>query len=401
MDLPMNRILVADDYPAILELLDLTLQSHGYEVITCRDGAAAREHILRERPDLVILDLMMPGLTGWDVCHWLRNQAPEEIRKTPVLMLTALSEIDDRVRGLKTGADDYLAKPYAADELLHRVRSLLDKTRQRRDLETARERLGALRGQIWPLVETMSGEENGTECREEISFLFDTLVHELNNVVLAIDGYADLLGRDKALPDHSRGHVDMILTGTGRLTRRLEDLRVLTRNGNRNAPETSDLSAIVREVVCQSEAEARERGIDILVSAPAGPVPLHVPAAVARTILRNIVQNAVKYNVRSGGVEIAVSRDETQATVSVADTGIGIPAEAREAVFARGVRRNHAGTSGMGLGLYIVRRLTERFEIDVDLDSEEGKGSVFTLRLPLAVSAWSEPQLASKGERIG
>lgn len=396
----MNTILVADDQQAIVELLDLTLRSHGYKVISCLDGMTARERILSDRPDLAILDLMMPGLTGWDVCHWLRNQAPEEIRETPVLMLTALAGNDDRVRGLKAGADDYLAKPYAADELLHRVRSLLDRTRQRRDLETARERLGALRGQIWPLVETMSGNGNGRECREEISFLFDTLVHELNNVVLAIDGYASILGRDTALPDPSRAYVDQILTGTNRLTRRLEDLRVLTRNGNKNAPETADLSTILREVVSQSEAEAGGRGVDLSFSAPAGPVPLQVPASVTRTILRNIVQNAVKYNVRRGRVEISVSRDETQGTVSVADTGIGIPAEARTAVFARGVRRDVAGTTGMGLGLYIVRRLTERFEIDVDLDSEEGKGSVFTLRFPLAVSAWSEPRPARKEEKV-
>ena len=137
---------------------------------------------------------------------------------------------------------------------------------------------------------------------------------------------------------------------------------------------------------------------------------MEVPAAVARTILRNVVQNAVKYNVRRGRVDVGVSRDETQATVSVADTGIGIPPEALEAVFARGVRRDVAGTSGMGLGLYIVRRLTERFEIDVDLKSEEGKGSVFTLRFPLSVSSWSEPQPARppqptlpamKGEKVG
>ncbi|MEK6814371.1 MAG: response regulator [Nitrospirota bacterium] len=403
----MNTILVADDQQAIVELLDLTLTSHGYEVISCRDGITARERIRRDRPDLVILDLMMPGLTGWDVCRWLRTNAPEEIRETPVLMLTALAGNDDRVKGLKTGADDYLAKPYALDELLHRVRSLLERSRQRRDLETAQERLKALRGEIWPLVETMSSTGNGRECREEISFLFDTLVHELNNVVVAIDGYAGLLKRDAALPDPSRAYVDQILTGTNRLTRRLEDLRVLTRNGNEAVPRTTDLAAILLEVASQSETEAREKGVDLAITAAGGPVPVEVPAAVARTILRNVVQNAVKYNVRRGRVDVGVSRDETQATVSVADTGIGIPPEALEAVFARGVRRDVAGTSGMGLGLYIVRRLTERFEIDVDLKSEEGKGSVFTLRFPLSVSSWSEPQPARptlpamKGEKVG
>ncbi len=248
--------------------------------------------------------------------------------------------------------------------------------------------------QIWPLVETMSSEGNGRECRDEISFLFDTLVHELNNVVLAIDGCAGLLRRDAALADLSRTYVDMILTGTNRLTRRLEDLRVLTRDGSETAPGAADLSAVLREVVSQSEAEAREREIEVSVSAPSDPVPLAVPAAVTRTILRNIVKNAVKYNVRHGRVDIAVSRDETRGTVSVADTGIGIPAEAREAVFARGIRLDRSGASGMGLGLYIVRRLTERFGVDVDLDSVEGKGSAFILRFPLSVSAWSQPQPA-------
>ncbi|OGW62076.1 MAG: hypothetical protein A2V83_06715 [Nitrospirae bacterium RBG_16_64_22] len=262
------------------------------------------------------------------------------------------------------------------------------------------------------LVETMSSGE----CRDEISFLFDTLVHELNNVVLAIDGCAGLLRRDAALAELSRTYVGMILTGTNRLTRRLEDLRVLTRDGSETAPGAADLSAILREVVSESEAGAREREIEVSASVPSDPVPLAAPAAVTRTILRNIVKNAVKYNVRRGRVDIAVSRDETRGTVSVADTGIGIPAEAREAVFSRGIRLDRSGTPGMGLGLYIVRRLTERFGIDVELDSVEGKGSAFILRFPLSVSAWSQPQPAPlawptlptvptrptlKGEKIG
>ncbi|MFM1752760.1 MAG: hypothetical protein RL119_1722 [Actinomycetota bacterium] len=127
----VGRILIADDDRAIRESLDRALTLEGYETVAVADGAAALEE-LRQRPvDLIVLDLMMPNIDGITVCRVLRTEKDA----TPILMLTARTETSDRVEGLDAGADDYLAKPFALDELLARIRALL--RRHSRDDETS------------------------------------------------------------------------------------------------------------------------------------------------------------------------------------------------------------------------------------------------------------------------
>ena len=116
-----NRILVADDDRAIREAVARALELEGYEVVTAADGVAALEAVGAQRPDALVLDVMMPTLDGLGVCRALRNRGDQ----TPILILTARTEVSDRVAGLDAGADDYLPKPFALEELLARVRALL------------------------------------------------------------------------------------------------------------------------------------------------------------------------------------------------------------------------------------------------------------------------------------
>lgn len=116
----VQRVLVVDDEPAILELVSFNLKKEGYEVLTAMDGKAALEVFRAERPDLVLLDLMLPELNGHEVCRRIRHESA-----VPVIMLTARGEERDRVRGLDLGADDYVVKPFSPRELLARVRAVL------------------------------------------------------------------------------------------------------------------------------------------------------------------------------------------------------------------------------------------------------------------------------------
>ncbi|CAB4794853.1 MAG: response regulator [Actinobacteria bacterium] len=118
------RILIADDDRAIRDALERAIGLEGYEVELVNDGEAALEAVARSAPDLLILDVMMPSLDGLGVCRALRNQG----NRTPILILTARTEVSDRVSGLDAGADDYLPKPFALDELLARMRALLRRT---------------------------------------------------------------------------------------------------------------------------------------------------------------------------------------------------------------------------------------------------------------------------------
>ena len=125
----MSRILVIEDDPAILEGLADNLECEGYEVLTATDGEPGYRMVREERPDIVILDLMLPGMSGYEVCRRLRQEG----NTTPIMMLTARGEEADRVLGLDLGADDYVAKPFAVRELMARVRALLRRGRVDQD----------------------------------------------------------------------------------------------------------------------------------------------------------------------------------------------------------------------------------------------------------------------------
>src|SRR5256885_2170263 len=122
--LPANRILVVDDEPAVREALDRALRLEGYDVELAADGRQALERHDATRPDAIVLDVLMPVLDGLQTCRLLRGSGD----RTPILMLTARDAVSDRVAGLDAGADDYLVKPFALDELLARLRALLRRT---------------------------------------------------------------------------------------------------------------------------------------------------------------------------------------------------------------------------------------------------------------------------------
>ncbi|HOY57053.1 MAG TPA: response regulator transcription factor [Verrucomicrobiota bacterium] len=136
----MSRILIVEDELAMRTALADVLEDEGYRVITAADGAAGLDRAIKEKPDLVLLDIMMPKLDGFAVCAELRRLGHTE----PILMLTAKGQVEDRVTGLDVGADDYLVKPFSTDELLARVRAALRRTQ--RQAKTVRElQLGATR----------------------------------------------------------------------------------------------------------------------------------------------------------------------------------------------------------------------------------------------------------------
>ncbi len=128
---PGARVLVVEDELAMRNVLKNSLERHGYRVLLAMDGEEGLARALKEEPDLILLDVMMPKLSGFEVCAELRRLS----RSVPILMLTAKGSVDDKVKGLDAGADDYLAKPFSRDEMLARVRALLRRTeRQEREL---------------------------------------------------------------------------------------------------------------------------------------------------------------------------------------------------------------------------------------------------------------------------
>jgi two-component system phosphate regulon response regulator PhoB len=159
-----ERILIVDDEPDIVELLEYNLRQSGYAIVTARDGASALAEVRRQRPDLILLDLMLPDISGTEVCRRLRKDAATE--SIPIMMITARGEEIDRVVGFELGADDYITKPFSPREIVLRVQAVLRRAKPKGEPKNERLEIGALEIDVPRHKVTVEGEEIGLTALE-------------------------------------------------------------------------------------------------------------------------------------------------------------------------------------------------------------------------------------------
>ncbi len=377
-------VLVAEDNELLGEHLFRILSPH-WEVLLCRDGQEAWERCCEEVPDLVLSDVMMPGLDGISLCERIKTHpATQDI---PVVLVTALGEIEDRLRGFDAGADEYVTKPFAARELVARLRVLLE-------LRQAKRRLERYAAGLERLVDTQVGhilEQNQKLMRanRQMEDFLAVAAHDLRSPLVSIHGFVDLL-RDhlgKSLPDEVKlalERIDVNIEWMTGLTSRL--LSLSTVHAEREERRVVDLGVLFERVASRTrEWVEREDGV---LSLAAGDHQLPVDPVHLEEALVNLVENAAKYRSpdRPLRVSLRAERDPGEESESllivVVDNGRGIPPSERERVFEPLVRLESGVGQGAGLGLHIVRRVVEETEGRVWIEGEEGEGTEVHLLLP-------------------
>ncbi len=366
-----GRILIVEDEPDLAEMLEYSLQQTGFETLSCADGFCACRLIERERPDVVLLDIMLPELDGWEVCRLLRSVPDESTASTPVVMLTALDAVEQRVRGLELGADAYVTKPYALREVVAHIRNLT--ARRRRD--------EAMRQEVVQLREK-------ERLRGDIQSL---LFHELRNHLLVIGGFSNLLIRgdrpssekpshEYARAIHRSSNYLSLIADEFHLVRHIENGRLALK------VEPLLLDELVREVVALFTPFAEDKGVVMELRGWQQPPLLIANRAALKVVLCNLVDNAIKHGGKNGRVIIAHRSDRLNGLsgFSVIDRGPGISPERQNAVFEKFVRgeRDAGARAGAGLGLYVVRTLVESLGGRVELHSRSGRGSCFEVLFP-------------------
>jgi len=189
----MQTILVVDDDPAQVKIIEMSLQAANYHPVTATNGEDGLKQLRAHQPDLVVLDVMMPGMDGWETCYRIR-----QISTVPIIFLTGRQTIDDRVSGLKLGADDYLVKPFLPDELLARVESVL-----RRTYRTRQPLSNLLRAGPDVLINRSSHEvfvRGELRPLQPAEYILLTLLAEHSGETISVNSIADALG----LPEHER-----------------------------------------------------------------------------------------------------------------------------------------------------------------------------------------------------
>lgn len=347
-----KQILIVEDEHDCAELLSYHLRKENYQTVIARNGEEAIDAVQCRTPDAILLDVMMPELNGWEVCRILRESSKG--KALPIIMLSALSDEEERVKGLSLGADDYVSKPYSMKELLLKIRKHLDRQQT--------------------IIQYKNREkEQDTTLRY--------MVHELRNSLTTIGGFSSIALRkddtNKYLKtiNNAAFHAESLLQDTSLLSR-------LENGGEILSIELVDAGGLVDEAAAFFQDSARKREIELSVEKNAASLVRGNETAI-RQIMINLISNAVKYSRVGGKVRVSLDDSGGRVELSVKDGGCGISNVEIDQVFDKFYRA--AGSEkvkGAGLGLYIVRLLTEAMGGEIRVVSTPGRGSVFTVSFP-------------------
>jgi signal transduction histidine kinase len=367
------RLLAVDDTPDNLILLDAILADEGYDICTFTDGKAALAHTEQEPPDLLLLDVMMPGMDGYELTRRIRQHP--DLPFIPIILITAHDE-SDLVEGLDRGADDFIRKPINPDELLARVRSLL-RLKRSIDLQTEM-------------------------ARRQEDFVM-RLTHDLRTPLVAADRMLHLFQSEAFCPlsPDMLDAIGVMIRSNENLMQMVNTLLEVYRYDAGYKTLTfsiCDVVEILRDVVSELQLLAQEKALDLTLdgnvfeTAEQPKVLVRGDRLELRRVFTNLIGNALKFT-KEGSITVRVAEQDipvmerqtneptSSIVVEVEDTGPGISQADQSMIFER-FRQGKDKRAGSGLGLYLSRRILEAHEGQVMVNSEVGKGAVFTVRLP-------------------
>lgn len=369
-------ILAVDDIATNIMLLKAVLSRAKYKIVTASGGIEALEKVAAVNPDLILLDIMMPDLDGYEVLKRLKaDPAHDDI---PVIFLTALHNPEDIVKGFKYGASDYISKPFNHEELITRVTHHIYLAAAQRTILQQRDELQAT-----------------VEARDK---MYSVIAHDLRSPIGTLKMVFNMLSINITPEQIGEDNYEMISMGnniTESTFMLLDNLLKWTKSqiGRMNTVfQEVDISEVVLFASKMSDLVAQVKNVEVEYEIP-GPIKVHCDVDMVKTIMRNLMSNAIKYSQEGGRIVISIRETPTHAEISVRDFGIGIKEEDIPKLLNPEIHHTTYGTKneeGSGLGLQLVQDLTRRNGGSLSVESKEGEGSTFTFTIAKDQPAPSE-----------
>jgi signal transduction histidine kinase len=358
------EILVVDDQADMLNVIHSLLEADGLSCRTCTRGTQVFDILANHSIDVVLLDVVMPDLDGYQVCR--RIKSDPNTRDIPVLFLTARFDPEGKAAGLKLGGHDYISKPVDPQELLARTRAALRVKRLQDELKnrlTAQEQLNQLQQHMI-----------GAHWEKTLGQLAASLAHEINNPLAAALGNVQILTMDPQLNQEARRRLQVMEENIKVAARKLKSLLLIS--DTRRSQQWLGLTDVVRQVVTLANFQALNLHVSIRTEfdeTGTQQVTAHELARAILYLLNNAIEAAGRSNHGEGTVWITTDQDETALYVRVTDNGPGIPEACQRHVFEPFVTMK--GPPHNGLGLYLAQQAVHRIGGKLRLDSPAEKGA--------------------------
>ncbi|MEI7811509.1 MAG: hybrid sensor histidine kinase/response regulator [Ignavibacteria bacterium] len=376
-----HSILMVDDNPTNLKLGASVLSPY-YKLSITDNGVVAIKIAELQMPDLILLDVMMPGMSGFDVCKYLKQN--EKTRKIPIIFLTAKNEEGDIVMGFEIGGADYILKPFKTREMLSRIKIQVDLKEAQDKLKQQNEELSNAQDRLKRQNEELKGLILNRDK------LFSIIANDLRSPFAGILGITGLMSEGfdelskKELTQIGRAMYETSLN-VYKLIENLLDWSRIQKGQIDYNPVEVNIYKIIEQSIHVIHQRAAQKGI-VIFNEVSENIRINADELMLLIILKNLISNAVKFTTRGGTITITSDKSTSkEIIISIHDTGIGISADNVNRLFKIGENVKSNGTDGepsAGLGLLLCKEFVEQHNGRIWLESEEKKGSTFYVALP-------------------
>ncbi len=369
MDYSKFKVLIVDDNTTNIQVVGSILKNLKVDISVATNGRAALEIVNKVNPDLILLDIMMPEMDGFEVIDELYSN--DSTRQIPVIFITAKIQTEDIVKAFEKGAVDYITKPFKAPELLVRVKTQLNIKHYLLTLERQTSQLKKLN-------------------QDKNEFL-SIAAHDLKNPINTITMLGKVLrDTDDLSADEIKEFANDLITSSSKmfhLISELLDINAIEEGKIAMTKENVNLDSVIKTTVMQYDMHAKEKNIKIVYNNTAqNPYALADENAVVQ-ILDNILSNAIKYSPFDKSIYIELLNTDNTIIFSIKDEGLGFTEEDKTKLFSKFSKLSTRPTNNensTGLGLSIVKRYIEALDGNIDLESTHGEGAKFIVSLPIS-----------------
>ena len=377
---PDNKrsILIVDDVEQNMQLLGQILHKEGYNLSFAVNGKIALEKAILQPPDLILLDIAMPDMDGFEVCKKLKSH--DTTSDIPIIFISAMDQVEDIVKGFEFGGSDYVTKPFNASVLKKRVATHIGLKEKEDLIRLKNEELIHANEQLNLQIQTKDK-------------LFNIIAHDLKSPLNTLLGGLGLLGTRSLDDSEGLGEKEKLKfiqmmqesvhNGLCLINNLMQWAQVQT-GAIDFSPSKTSIASVVNEAISLNNLHAVEKKITVR-SEVRSDLILSLDGYMIETVIRNLLSNAIKYTKAHGNIVISLESNEHNHIISVTDTGVGMPQKQLEKIFLIGNNHSLPGTmneKGTGLGLILCKDFIEKHAGSIWAESEEGKGAKLSFSLP-------------------